>query len=177
MPRLPPEDLPTFLQRQDVSTLVAVLLELAQDQEAVKARLTRLQLADWPDKLLAEFRKTLNGWRRSKRFVAGGEAREFGRALEAWLEQIARELMPKAPPAALELFQAFIEADAVFFERADDSDGAVGDAVRSACRYWLEAASRCETPPNELSDRVTGLFTADAYGAREELLRRARPVV
>jgi hypothetical protein len=152
---------------------VAVLLELAADHEAVKARLTRLQLADRPDKLAAGFRKTLNGWRRSKRFMVGGEAREFGRVLEAWLDQIARELMPKAPPTALELFQAFIEADAVFFDCADDSDGAVGDAVRSACRYWLQAASRCETPPGEWPGRVIGLVAADEYGAREELLRRA----
>ena len=105
--------------------------------------------------------------------MVGGEAREFGRTLEAWLDQIARGLMPKAPPTALELFQAFIEADAVFFECADDSDGAVGDAVRSACRYWLQAASRCETPPGEWPGRVIDLFAADAYGAREELLRRA----
>lgn len=173
MPRTPPEDLQTFLQRQDASTLAAVLLELAGDHEAVKARLTRLQLADRPDKLAAGFRKSLNGWRRSRRFMVGGEARQFGRALEAWLDQVARELMPKAPPTALELFQAFIEADAVFFECADDSDGAVGDAVRSGCRYWLQAASRCETPPGEWPGRVVDLFAADAYGAREELLRRA----
>lgn len=105
--------------------------------------------------------------------MAGGEAREFGCALEAWLDQVARELMPKAPPTALELFQAFIEADAVFFECADDSDGTVGDAVRSGCRYWLQAASQCETPPGEWPGRVVELFTADDYGAREELLRRA----
>ena len=154
MPRTPPEDLQTFLQRQDASTLAAVLLELAGDHEAVKARLTRLQLADRPDKLAAGFRKSLNGWRRSRRFMVGGEARQFGRALEDWLDQVARELMPKAPPTALELFQAFIEADAVFFECADDSDGAVGDAVRSGCRYWLQAASRCETPPGEWPGRV-----------------------
>lgn len=117
MPRIPAEDLQAFLRRQDVPTRAAVLLELAQDHEAVRARVMRLQLADRPDKLAAGFRKTLNGWRRSKRFVAGGEAREFGRALEAWLGQIARELMPKTPPTALELFQAFIEADAVFFVR------------------------------------------------------------
>jgi hypothetical protein len=173
MPRTPPEDLQTFLQRQDGSALVAVLLELAADHEAVQAHLTRLQLADRPDKLAAGFRKTLNGWRRSKRFMVSGEAREFGRTLETWLDQIARELMPKAPPTALELFQAFIEADAVFFECADDSVGAVGDAVRSGCRYWLQAASRCETPPGEWPGRVIDLFAADAYGAREELLRRA----
>jgi hypothetical protein len=41
----------------------------------------------------------------------GGRRAQTGRGvLEAWLDQIARELMPKAPPTALALFQAFIEA-------------------------------------------------------------------
>jgi hypothetical protein len=170
MPRTPTEDLPAFLLRQDAATLVAVLLELAAEHKPVKARLTRLQLAD---KLAAGFRKTLAAWRRTRRFVVGAAAREFGRELQAWLDQIARELLPKAPPTALALFQAFIEADDVFFDRADDSDGAVGDAVRAACRYWLQAAARCETPASEWQSRVALLVDADRYGAREELLRRA----
>ena len=174
MTRTPAETLQTFIKRQDAPTLAAVLLELAESHDAVRERLTRLQLADRPDKLAAVgFRKTLNGWRRSTRFLTGRDAREFGLELEAWLDQVARELGPKSPPVALELFQAFIESDHLFFERADDSDGAVGDAVRAACRHWLQAAAACESPPYEWPGRVVELFAADAYGARDELLRRA----
>ncbi len=173
MPRTPAETLQTFIKRQDAPTLAAVLLELAESHDAVRERLTRLQLADRPDKLAAGFRKTLNGWRRSTRFLTGRDARDFGLELEAWLDQVARELAPKSPPAALDLFQAFIESDHHFFERADESDGAVGDAVRAACRHWLQATAACETPPDEWPGRVVELFAADAYGAREELLRRA----
>jgi tetratricopeptide (TPR) repeat protein len=173
MTRTPAETLQTFIKRQDSPTLAAVLLELAESHDAVRERLTRLQLADRPDKLAVGFRKTLNGWRRSTRFLTGRDAREFGLELEAWLDQVACELAPKSPPAALELFQAFIESDHHFFERADDSDGAVGDAVRAACRHWLQAAAACESPPYEWPGRVVELFAADAYGARDELLRRA----
>lgn len=169
----PAEDLETFLRRQDAADLVAVLLELAADHEAVQARLARMQLADRPDKLAAGFKKTLSGWRRSTRFYGHREAREFGRILEGWLDQVARELLPKDPPAALALFEAFIEADAPWFERADDSDGVIGDAVRAACRHWLQAAARCETPPEVWPERLLRLYEADRYGAREELLRRA----
>ena len=42
MPPAPADDLETFLKRQDRSTLVNVLIELANDHEAVQARLTRL---------------------------------------------------------------------------------------------------------------------------------------
>lgn len=173
MAKPPSEDTATFLARQTHQTLVAVLLELAREHEPVQARLDRLKLADQPDKLAVGFRKTLAAWKRSTRFHSYREAGEFGRTLEAWLEQVASELAPKDPPAALALFQDFIEADAVWFERADDSGGAVGDAVRLACRHWLRAAAVCETPASAWPDRLLALYLADQYGARSELLSQA----
>ena len=173
MAKPPIEDLEAFLRRQDAGDLVAVLLELAKDHEAVQARLARMQLANRPDKLAAGFKKTLSSWRRSTKFYGYREAGEFGRMLDGWLDQVARELVPKDPPAALSLFEAFIEADADWFDRADDSDGVIGDAVRAACRHWLQAAARCETPPYVWPERLLKLYQADQYGARDELLRRA----
>ncbi len=173
MAKPPNEDLETFLRRQDAGDLIAVLLELAKDHEAVQARLARMQLADRPDKLAAGFKKTLSGWRRSTKFYGYREAGEFGRMLDGWLDQVARELLPKDPPAALSLFEAFIEADAAWFDRADDSDGVIGDAVRAACRHWLQAAALCETPRDVWPERLLKLHQADQYGARDELLRRA----
>jgi len=153
--------------------LVAVLLELATDHGAVRERLARMQLADRPDELAAGFKKTLSGWRRSTKFYGYREAGEFGRMLDGWLDQVARELLPKDPPAALALFEAFIEADAAWFDHADDSDSVIGDAVRAACRHWLQAAARCETPADVWPERLLKLYQADQYGARDELLRRA----
>ena len=173
MPIPPSGDLEAFLQRQEPSTLVSVLLELARDHEAVQARLARMRLVDRPDKLAAGFRKTLTAWRRSSRFYTYREAGEFGRTLEAWLDQVARELLPKNPAAALALFESFIEADRTFFERADDSGGVVGDVVRAACRHWLQAAARCGTPASVWPSQLVRLVSDDPYGAREELLRRA----
>jgi hypothetical protein len=173
MAKPPNEDLETFLRRQDAGNLVAVLLELAQDHEDVQARLARMQLADRPDKLAAGFKKTLSSWRRSTKFYGYREAGEFGRMLDGWLDQVGRELVPKDPPAALSLFEAFIEADAAWFDRADDSDGVIGDAVRAACRHWLQAAARCETPPDVWPERLLKLYQTDQHGARDELLRRA----
>lgn len=173
MAKPPTEDLETFLRRQDAGDLVAVLLELAKDHEAVQARLARMQLANRPDKLAAGFKKTLSGWKRSTKFYGYREAGEFGRQLDGWLEQVARELLPKDPPAALALFEAFIEADAAWFDRADDSDGVIGDTVRAACRHWLQAAARCETPRDVWTERLLKLYQADQYGTRDELLRQA----
>jgi len=167
------EDIATFLERQEPGVLVAVLLELAEQHKAVSDRLARLQLADRPDKLAAGFRKTLTAWRRSKTFYAYRESRAFGQALENFLTQIEKELLPKDPAAALALFESFIESDASLFERADDSDGCIGDAVRSACVHWLQAARRCESPSDEWPQRLVALYRGDDYGARETLLQRA----
>ena len=173
MPKAPAESLEAFLQRQEVCTLAAVLVELAADHEVVQERLARMQLADRPDKLAASFRKTLAAWRRSTKFYGYRESREFGRELEAWLDQVARELAAKDPPAAVALFESFIESDASWFDRADDSDGCIGDAVRAACRHWLTAAALCETPADVWPERLMKLVAADEYSARDELLRRA----
>jgi hypothetical protein len=173
MPRKRIDNLEAFLHALDARTLATVLLELAREHEVVQQRLVRLQMADRPDRLAAGFRKTLAGWRRAAKFLAYREAREFGLALEAWLAQIERELMPKDPAAALDLAEAFIESDAAFFDRADDSGAAIGDAVRAGCRLWLHAAAQCEAPSDQWPSRLVRLVSADQYGAREELLRHA----
>jgi len=141
-----------------------VLLELAQDHEAVRNRLARLRLADRPDKLASGFRRTLSAWRRSTRFLGLREAAEFAHALETWLEQVARELLPKDPVAALGLFESFLGADHTFFDRADDSDGSIGNAARVACRHRLQAAARCEGLADGWPDRLVKLYSADDYG-------------
>ena len=174
MPRKPsPEKLETFVRRQDAVTLADVLLELAAEHDDVRKRLERLALSDQPKALATAFRKSLAGWKRSTRFFGYAEARHFGRELEHWLDQVERELLPKDPMQALDLVESFVKADAAFFERADDSDGAIGDAVRAGCRLWLRCAARCEAPAAQWPDRITALFDADDYGAREPLLRQA----
>jgi hypothetical protein len=99
------ETLEAFVRRQDAATLADVLLELAAEHEAVRKRLERLALAGQPKALASAFRKTLAGWKRSRRFLDYAEARAFGRELETWLEQIERELLPHDPMAALDLVE------------------------------------------------------------------------
>lgn len=142
MTKSPREDLEAFLRRQDATDLVALLLELAQEHDAVRARLARMQLADRPDKLAAGFKTTLASLRRSTRFYDYREANGFVRTLGTWLDQVAHELLPIDPSAALSLFEAFIETDEKWFERVDDSDGLIGELVQNACRYWLQAAAQ-----------------------------------
>ena len=167
------DNLASFIRQLDAATLTSVLIELAADHAAVHERLVRLQLSSQPKALATVFRKKLGAWTRSTKYIDYSQVGEFGRELHAWLEQVEHDLMPRDPAEALALAEAFIQGDVVFFNRADDSSGVIGDAVRTACVLWLKAASRCESPASVWPDRITTLVAADQYGAREELLRRA----
>ena len=166
-------EIAAWVQGLDEAALRAVLIELASNHETVRDRLQRLQLSAQPRKLAAAFRATLNAWRRTTRYLDYRQSRELATELDAWLGQVERELLPREPALALELFEALIASDGKFFERADDSDGCIGDAIRSACRLWLQAAAKCEAPASGWTARIRQLVDADAYGAREPLLSNA----
>lgn len=164
------DEIAKLVEQLDEVALKSLLIELAGDHEVVRERLERLRLTAQPRKLAAGFRATLNGWRRSTRYLNYRQSHAFAAELESWLHQVERELLPWDPQLALELFEALIGSDASFFERADDSDGRIADAMRISCRLWLTTAGRCEPPPAGWIERLRQLVRADDYSAREPLL-------
>jgi DNA invertase Pin-like site-specific DNA recombinase len=166
------DPLRTFLEGLDRAELVDLLIESAHTEGIVQRRLERRRLATDPAQLAADFKRTLQGWKRSQRFIAYQEAHAFAASLQEWLDQIERELLPIQPALARELYEAFIVSDRRFFEGADDSDGIIGDAIRSACSLWLKAAKSSATETDWI-ERLYDLASDDEYGAREPLLEQA----
>ncbi|MEO8302771.1 MAG: DUF6880 family protein [Betaproteobacteria bacterium] len=162
------------LRGQAKAELVALLAELAATNSEAEERLARHTLGADPARLAAEFRTRLQAWKRSRRFLGRSAAADFSRALEAWLDEVERELLPLDPARAQALAEAFLRNDERFFEQADDSDGAIGDAIRAGCQLWLRAA---KAQPNRDAtkwiERVYALVNADEYGAREALLKHS----
>ena len=132
-------EIESFIRRMGSVQMTELMLELCNDHEAVRKRLLRLMLADDPRRLAAGFRKSLMDWRRSDIYLGYSQTRDFGLELEEWLGQVELELLPVDPAAALELAETFIESDAHFFKRVDDSGGDVGDAIRAGCRLPVVA--------------------------------------
>lgn len=162
------------LRAQSKEALVGLLEELAARYPEVEARLDRLVVAGDSAQLAAGFRDRLQGWINSTHFLGRSGASGFGRELEHWLDEVERELLPIAPALAHRLADSFLRADRHFFEQADDSDGAIGDAVRAGCRLWLRCArARTDPSADSWSERVYALVNADEYGARAELLAAA----
>ena len=162
------------LRDQPKEVLAALLTELAATHPEVSARLARHALATDPARLAAIFRKQLQTWKRHQGVHWRSASVDFGRELEGWIDEIERELLPLDPTRAHTLAEAFLTSDGQFFEQADDSDGAIGDAVRLGCQLWLRAA---KAQPNTDSaywiERVYAIVNADEYGAREALLAHA----
>lgn len=167
------DGLEAFLRDQDADILASVLLELAQDYDVVARRLSRLRSANQPELVASEFREIMERWRQDDKYLKYPESSHFGTELEIWLEQVERELIATDPSAVLGLAETFIEADADFFERVDDSYGDIGQAMEAACGLWLRAASRCETPAGGWLLRLMKLLSQDNYGGRHALLRDA----
>jgi hypothetical protein len=67
-----------------------------------------------------------------------------------------------------------LSLDAVIFNRADDSDGLIGDELRAACVLWLEAAAAVRSPQTgpaaDWGATLYDLYQANDYGVREPLL-------
>ena len=163
------KEIARFLASQDAPTLAQVLLELAEDHEAVYQRLVRLRLRDEPTTLRAQFTLQLQQWETDDRFVRYQDAAAFGRELDVWIAQVQREVLPRFPGEAMVLFAAFLELDRVVFERVDDDGGYVGGAFELACRLWLTAAAAAGLSAAEIAVRVSAMRSADHYGARAAL--------
>ena len=162
------------LRAQPKEALVALLEELATRHPEVEARLERLAVRDDPAELAAGFRSRLQGWKRSTHFLGRSGASGLSRELQHWLDEVELELLPVDPVLAHELADSFLQADKYFFEQADDSDGAIGDAVRAGCRLWLVCArAQTDRPAAYWVERIYGLVGSDGYGAREALLATA----
>ena len=125
----------------------------------------------------ADLRRTLDGWRRSRRFLDYYPSRAFGHALTEWVEALLDDVAPHDPVAALDLLERCITHDAKFFGRADDSDGSIGNAIYRAAEAWVTVAAQSRLDPSDLRRRMVALTDADEYNSRDPILRRANEVL
>jgi hypothetical protein len=170
-------ELESFVRQMEAAPLAALLLELCDEHDAVKKRVVRLMLVNNPKRLTAVFKKTLKTWCRETTYYRYSDAGPFGTELHAWLGQVESELLPNDPAAALQLVEAFIQADGIFYNRADDSGGVIGDAIETACRIWLKAAKLSESPTPPWTVRLEAMVSADEYGSRKALYEHANELL
>lgn len=123
------------------------------------------------DALVKTLATQIDGIRVDRRFYGYRESSTLAHELDRIREAITRELLPVQPRAAAELLGRLVRLDANVFERSDDSDGVIGDAIAEAVgdcgRAW---AAVTERDPKMLAAEVLDLFTTDDYGARGHVI-------
>jgi hypothetical protein len=109
--------------------------------------------------------------RTSRHFYGYRESNVLAQELDRIRQGITEYLLPAQPRAAAKLLGRLIRLDANVYERADDSDGVIGDAIGEAItdcgRAWAAVPER---DPKILAAEVFDLFTTDEYGARSEVI-------
>jgi len=123
------------------------------------------------DALVKTLAAEIDAIRADRRSYGYRESSTLAHQLDRIREGITGELLPVHPRAAAQLLGRLIRLDANVFERSDDSDGVIGDAIAEAVsdcgRAW---AAVVERDPKMLAAEVLDLFTTDAYGARGEVI-------
>jgi hypothetical protein len=123
------------------------------------------------DALVNTLAAEIDAMRRDRRFYGYRQSGTLAHELARIREGITAELLPVQPRAAAELLGRLIRLDANVFERSDDSDGVIGDAVALAVtdcgRAWSAVAER---DAKMLAAEVLDLFTTDEYGARGQVI-------
>jgi hypothetical protein len=123
------------------------------------------------DTLVKTLATEIDAVRTSRHFYGYRESNVLAQELDRIRQGITEYLLPAQPRAAAELLGRLIRLDANVYERSDDSDGVIGDAIGEAVtdcgRAWAAAPERDR---KILAAEVFDLFTSDEYGARREVI-------
>ncbi len=154
--------------------LVALVVRLATSSEETAARIDYLTDRSALPKAL---QRRINLIRGGKRFIAYGDTGQIAAQIGTIAEDIATNLLARDPEKAAALAEQLFCLDQVIFDRADDSDGCIGDELRAACVLWLDSAAAVRARNPGRSTDWPGIlyefYQANDYGVREPLLEHA----
>ncbi len=109
-------------------------------------------------------------------FIRYSDSYDFSCRLERLLEDI-NLLAEDSPDQALQLTEDLLEGHGALFERADDSDGSIGDVIRGAVDQWLSIAAKVrEKSPNARHwlEAVLAFFDHNDYGCLDKVISHSR---
>ena len=155
--------------------LVGILMALAKDDADIRRRL-RLELAGQAgsEDIAAEIAKRLISIRNARSLV---DWRKSLKDLDLQRAMIVDRVASSRPDLALDLMWQFMKLADSAFNRIDDSNGAVGDVFRSACKDLATLASKAKPDPETLAERVFAAITDNGYGVFDELVELVFPAL
>ena len=159
------------LVRLGAERLASILLELADEQPAIKRRL-RIELAGeaGAEIIAAEMSKRITTLRSARSFIDWQKRPDFVRDLSLTRTTIAEKIGQRRPDLALDLMWRFMELAEPVLNRVDDSSGTVGDVFRAACEDLGALAAKARPDPQALAEHVFAAVTKNDYGEFDNLI-------
>jgi len=165
------------LQDLGAERLAEILMEAGAGDAALKRRLRwELAAAASPEDLTREVRKRLTTLARSKGFIEWHHHKAFVSDLDAQRQAILR-VSETDPAEALDLLWRFMALADATYRRCDDSNGAVGEVFRAACRDLGPVARAAAIAPTALAEQIRRALSENDYGQYDGLIETLAPAL
>lgn len=171
-----------YLSQLPKTALVDFVADVYGVDKMLDKKIERLLLQSDKPKLIKKLTTALKGLRRRRKFIDYWESSEFATELQHLASDVM-SLYSEQPQECLALLELFIESTNASLERADDSNGCIGDVYRRLTSSWLTVASTCyeqekQAIPVDERDilshawvkKVKALVDDNDYGTKDGLL-------
>jgi hypothetical protein len=153
------------LEKLGADRLAALVMDLVQGSAALQRR-ARMELsaAQGPKEIATDLRKRFASLRRSTSYVDWRKQKAFIKDLTGLVAMIETGIAPLDADEAFDLLWSFLQLAPSIHARTDDSNGAVGDVLRSAVELLATISPRLTIKPNLLAERIVEAVAEAGYG-------------
>ena len=153
------------LEKLGAERLAALVMDLVQGSAALQRR-ARMELsaAQGPKEIAADLRKRFASLRRSTSYIDWRKQKAFVKDLTGLVSMVETGVAPQDADEAFDLLWSFLQLAPSIHARTDDSNGAVGDVLRSAVALLTTISPRLTVKPTLLAGRILDAVADTGYG-------------
>lgn len=159
------------LEQLGAERLAVLVMDLVQGSAALQRR-ARMELsaAQGPKEIAADLRKRFASLRRSTSYVDWRKQKTFVKDLTSLVAMVETGVAPQDADEAFDLLWSFLQLAPSIHARTDDSNGAVGDVLRSAVDLLSMIAPRLTIKPPLLAERILEAVAEAGYGEFDRII-------
>lgn len=158
-------DISGYLDRQSPTTLIDLLLDVAQrDDRLYRSLLLQAERAGGGGHLSPAYRKAIEGVTQIRGFIDWSETSGVAGDIDEVVDSLEELLKPDTAPTLVELVEYAVERVESLLEQADDSNGAVGGVAARLGELHKNACDMARPDPKALAERLFRLTTTLPIG-------------
>ncbi|MFY9259394.1 MAG: DUF6880 family protein [Gallionella sp.] len=164
-PVSPLESIKTYLHSQSSDTLIALLLEAVQHDDALfQSLLLKAECKQGGADVVQAFRRAIDAATKIHGYLDWDEVSEFADNLSQLADSLAELLKPDSAASLVELTEYALERIERSMEEVDDSSGEVGAAADAVSELHLEACMMARPEPLALAARLFKFEITSDFG-------------